>query len=50
MGRVGTNAYDAVRERMGDAVVGFDVNSEIVEAQRADGRRVYEESATDADF
>jgi hypothetical protein len=50
MGQVGTNAYDAVREQFGDAVVAFDVDTEIVEARRAEGRRVYEESATDADF
>lgn len=50
MGRVGTNAYDAVRERVGDTVVAFDVDDEVVAAQQASGRRVFEESATDADF
>ena len=28
MGRVGSNAYDAVRERVGDTVVGFDVDDD----------------------
>jgi len=50
MGRVGTHAYDAVRERVGDTVVAFDVDDDIVAAQREAGRRVFEESATDADF
>ncbi|MEE4279330.1 MAG: cation:proton antiporter [Halieaceae bacterium] len=50
MGRVGTTAYDAIREQLGNTVVAFDVDSEVVEAQQAAGRRVYEESATDADF
>ncbi|MEM6774498.1 MAG: cation:proton antiporter family protein, partial [Pseudomonadota bacterium] len=50
MGRVGSNAYDELREQMGNTVVGFDVDDGVVEAQTAEGRRVYEESATDADF
>jgi hypothetical protein len=50
MGRVGTNAYDAVRERVGDTVVAFDVDDDVVAEQQAAGRRVFEESATDADF
>lgn len=50
MGRVGTNAYDAVRARIGDTVVAFDVDDDVVAAQQQAGRRVYEESATDADF
>jgi predicted Kef-type K+ transport protein len=50
MGRVGTTAYDAIRQRVGDTVVGFDVDGEIVATQQAAGRRVFEESATDADF
>ncbi|MEQ8265181.1 cation:proton antiporter [Pseudohaliea sp.] len=50
MGRVGTNAYDAVRARIGDTVVAFDVDDDVVAEQQAAGRRVFEESATDADF
>ncbi|MEO1082131.1 MAG: cation:proton antiporter family protein [Pseudomonadota bacterium] len=50
MGRVGRNAYDKLREQLGDTVIGFDVDDDVVEAQTAEGRRVFEESATDADF
>jgi hypothetical protein len=50
MGRVGTNAYDALRAKLGDTVVGFDVNDVVVAGHAAAGRRVFEESATDADF
>jgi predicted Kef-type K+ transport protein len=50
MGRVGTNAYDAVRAQVGDTVVAFDVDDDVVAEQQAAGRRVYEESGTDADF
>jgi len=50
MGRVGTNAYDHVRERLGEGVVGFDVNDRVVADHREEGRRVVEASATDADF
>jgi predicted Kef-type K+ transport protein len=50
MGRVGTRAYDAVREAIGDAVVGFDVDDRLVARHRTAGRRVHEASATDPDF
>jgi len=50
MGRIGSNAYDALRGHIGDTVVGFDVDGALVEAHRQAGRRVHEESATDADF
>jgi predicted Kef-type K+ transport protein len=50
MGQVGSKAYDAVKAQFGDTVVGFDVDGEVVARQQAAGRRVYEESATDADF
>jgi predicted Kef-type K+ transport protein len=50
MGRVGSSAYDTIRARVGDSVVGFDVEHEVVAQHRAAGRRVHEESATDADF
>lgn len=50
MGRVGTNAYDAIRGQVGDTVVAFDVDDDVVIAHQAAGRRVFEESATDADF
>lgn len=50
MGRVGTAAYDTVKLQLGDRVVGFDVDAEVVAAQQRSERRVFEESATDADF
>ncbi|WP_439101178.1 cation:proton antiporter domain-containing protein [Congregibacter sp.] len=50
MGRVGRNAYDAIHAEVGDTVVAFDVDNQVVEEQQALGRRVFEESATDADF
>jgi len=50
MGRVGRNAYATLHEQIGDTVVAFDVDGEVVATQQAQGRRVYEESATDADF
>jgi predicted Kef-type K+ transport protein len=50
MGRVGTGAYDTLRARFGDVVVGFDVEQATIEGHVAEGRRVYLASATDADF
>ena len=50
MGRVGTGAYDAMRERFGDTVVGLDFDMEQVEKHQAEGRRVIRASAADPDF
>ena len=50
MGRVGTHAYDHVREALGEGVVGFDVDDRVVARHCEEGRRVVEASATDADF
>ncbi len=50
MGLVGTRAFDELREQLGETVVGFDVDDDVVTSQQTAGRRVYEESATDADF
>ncbi|MEM9695116.1 MAG: cation:proton antiporter family protein [Myxococcota bacterium] len=50
MGRIGRSAYDIVQARVGSSVVGFDIDEHVVAAHVAGGRRVYEESATDADF
>jgi len=50
MGRVGTGAYDVMRERYGDTVVGLDFDMEQVEKHRAEGRRVIRASAADPDF
>jgi predicted Kef-type K+ transport protein len=50
MGRVGHVAYDTIRQRMGDTVLGVDIDSETVEDMKASGRRVIQGSATDVDF
>jgi Trk K+ transport system NAD-binding subunit len=50
MGRVGSGAYEALHERVGDAVVGVDIDKDRVEAQRAAGRNVVRGSVTDPDF
>jgi glutathione-regulated potassium-efflux system ancillary protein KefC len=50
MGQIGAHAYDEVRARVGETVVGFDVDHQVVARHTEGGRRVYEESATDADF
>ena len=50
MGRVGTGAYDAMRQRLGDQVLGVDMDLETVTEQQARGRRVIRGSATDSDF
>jgi glutathione-regulated potassium-efflux system ancillary protein KefC len=50
MGRVGTGAYDLSLSRVGEAVVGFDIDSDAIDAHTAAGRRVFRASATDADF
>jgi len=50
MGRVGSGAYDELRERYGDRVVGFDVDIDVIANNEAAGRRVVLASATDQDF
>jgi Trk K+ transport system NAD-binding subunit len=50
MGRVGTGAYDFLRQQWGDVVLGIDVNEDAVESHRAQGRNVTLGDATDADF
>ncbi len=50
MGRVGTGAYDTLCEKLGDPVLGVDVDDPVVRAHRAAGRNVIRGSATDPDF
>ena len=50
MGRVGSVAYDTIRQRMGDTVLGVDVDIKSVENLKDSGRRVIQGSATDVDF
>ena len=50
MGRVGRGAYDNLRERLGDKVVGVDLDDDLVEGFCLSGRRVINGSAADPDF
>lgn len=50
MGRTGTAAYDALRQRYGDWVLGMDFNEAKVKTHSAAGRRVILGDATDVDF
>ena len=50
MGHVGTSAYDNLRERLGDVVLGIDFCPSTVESHNSEGRRVILGSATDTDF
>ena len=50
MGRVGGGAYDTLRERLGDKVLGVDFQHDTVHRLRESGRQVIHGSATDPDF
>ena len=50
MGGVGTSAYDEMRRRYGDMVIGIDFNAEKVEKHRKQGRNVVYGDAGDSDF
>lgn len=50
MGRVGTGAYDELKVRRGEVVVGVDRSDDQVERHRAEGRRVVRGDALDRDF
>ncbi|VEN72768.1 putative Kef-type K+ transport system, membrane component [Candidatus Desulfarcum epimagneticum] len=50
MGGVGASAYDEMRRRYGDIVIGVDFNPEEVSAHRKKGRRVLYGDAEDSDF
>jgi len=50
MGRVGTGAYDAMRERYGQKVLGLDADNRKVKEHQAAGRNVILGDATDPDF
>jgi len=50
MGHVGAGAYDAMRARYGDTVIGFDFDSESVREHKEAGRNVILGDATDPDF
>jgi glutathione-regulated potassium-efflux system ancillary protein KefC len=50
MGGVGTSAYDEMRRRHGDVVIGLDFSAETVERHRKLGRNVVYGDAEDSDF
>lgn len=50
MGRIGTGAYDLMRQRCDVKVVGVDFNDESVQAHQATGRNVISGDASDPDF
>lgn len=50
MGGVGTGAYDTMRYRYGDALVGVDIDPVTVRKQKASGRNVILGDPSDADF
>ena len=50
MGNIGSGAYDAVRERIGDAVLGVDENPAKLGKHIKAGRRVVQADTTDLDF
>jgi predicted Kef-type K+ transport protein len=50
MGRVGTAAYDEMRARQGEIVIGIDFDADVVKNHQAAGRKVILGDATDIDF
>jgi hypothetical protein len=50
MGRVGSGAYDKMRERHGETVVGIDFDSYQVKEHQLKGRKVLHGDPSDADF
>ena len=50
MGRVGSGAYDKMRERHGETVVGIDFDSYRVKEHQLKGRKVLHGDPSDADF
>jgi len=50
MGRIGTQAYDALRNQLGNIVLGVDADQEKVHKHHAAGREVIYADITDGDF
>ena len=50
MGRVGSGAYDRMRELYGETVVGIDFDAELVKKHQDMGRKVLHGDPSDADF
>ncbi len=50
MGRVGSGAYDKMREFHGDTVLGFDFDADLIKKHQSLGRKVFHGDPSDADF
>lgn len=50
MGRVGSGAYDKIREQYGDTVIGVDFDNKQIKHHQAMGRNVLQGDPSDADF
>ncbi len=50
MGRLGSNAYEQMKRKVGDAVLGIDQNEAVVERHQQAGRRVELGSSSDPEF
>jgi len=50
VGRVGAAAYDEMRSKHGDLVIGIDFDADVVKMHQAAGRNVILGDATDIDF
>ena len=50
IGRIGAAAYDDLRDKFGEIVIGIDFDSEVVEKHRQAGRNVVVGDAADLDF
>jgi len=50
MGRIGSGAYDKMRELRGDTVIGIDFDTLLVKKQKSTGRNVLYGDPSDADF
>ena len=50
MGRVGTAAYETMRQKYGEIVLGIDNDSIVLQKHKEEGRKVIQGDATDAEF
>jgi Trk K+ transport system NAD-binding subunit len=50
MGRVGTAAYDTLRQKYGEIVLGVDNDAIVLQKHKDEGRKVIQGDATDAEF
>ena len=50
MGRIGSGAYDKMRQLHGETVVGIDFDAELIKGHQAMGRKILHGDPSDADF